>query len=183
MVGLASPPQADLMPEWVQLGQGRPLLLLLLLLLQVGDCVDFRQACSSGRCVTGWRSGVVLAVAPGSEWEGGRRLLIQPQHTTHHHHHHSHQLQGSTPSLTPDSPAAAALAAVAAAGGPTGGCPSLRSACASADIATAPCMCLAAVRACIVTKGRAVLNPGMKRFLSACCVFVCATPVGRWQCC
>jgi hypothetical protein len=84
--------------------------------LQVGDCVDFRLPCSTGTCVTGWRSGIVLAVAPGSEWEGGRRLLIKPRHT-----HHTQQ-QHSTPPLPPESPAAAALAAVAAAGGPTGAC-------------------------------------------------------------
>lgn len=88
--------------------------------MQVGDVVDFRQACSSGKCVTGWRSGTVLAIAPGSEWEGGRRLLIKPRHAIHHHHHQ--QQQGSASSLPPESPAAAALAAVAAAGVPIGGC-------------------------------------------------------------
>jgi hypothetical protein len=34
--------------------------------------------------VTGWRSGTVLAAAPGSDWEGGRRLLIQPCHDKQH---------------------------------------------------------------------------------------------------
>lgn len=84
--------------------------------LQVGDCIDFRLPSSSGSSVTGWRSGIVLAIAPGSEWEGGRRLLVKPRHTNQHSHPHS----GTTPSLPPDSPAAAALAAVAAAGGRTG---------------------------------------------------------------
>jgi len=84
---------------------------------QVGDCVDFREPVSGGRSVTGWRSGTVLAIAPGSEWEGGRRLLIKPRHTHSHSHDHRSSSGSQQPSLPPDSPAAAALAALAAAGG------------------------------------------------------------------
>lgn len=79
--------------------------------MQVGHVVDFRQIQRTDKCVTGWRCGVVLAIEPGSAWEGGRRLLIKPRH--HQHQHNSNQQEPKPPV---GSPAATALAAVTAAG-------------------------------------------------------------------
>jgi hypothetical protein len=45
--------------------------------------VDFRLPGATGEYVTGWRSGTVLGITPGSDWEGGRRLLIRPRHHAH----------------------------------------------------------------------------------------------------
>lgn len=73
--------------------------------------VDFRLISPEGTCATGWRSGTVLASEPGSAWEGGRWLLIQPRHHQHAKPQQQHDLKP-----LPDSPAAAALAAVTAAG-------------------------------------------------------------------
>lgn len=46
--------------------------------LQAGDAVEWRQPLISGRAVGGWLSGIVLAVAQGSTWEGGLVVLLRP---------------------------------------------------------------------------------------------------------
>eukprot|EP00775_Hariotina_reticulata_P004092 gene4092-4339_t len=82
------------------------------LVVVIGSSVDFRTMNQEARCANGWRPGTVLDIHPGSEWEGGRRLLVQPRHTHHTHGSSSQAAQQHEPATPAATAALAALAAV-----------------------------------------------------------------------
>ncbi|KAF6259479.1 hypothetical protein COO60DRAFT_1000751 [Scenedesmus sp. NREL 46B-D3] len=106
-------------PPGVKMAVGKPILTPAAQQLRVGQLVDFRQWQQDLGCAAGWRSGTVLAVEPGSVWEGGSRLLVQPRHS-HPSSEHGRPSSSHHPHPVLSPAAAAALAAVAALGGPAG---------------------------------------------------------------